>query len=287
MKLRIFSFLLSLIASAYGERESLVSEEVYRRLDGSIKEYHQTPAKWSESKTKALREMAFAGLDDREKIRAIAEWIFRQKPPLHHNLVSLASGLLRAPEPMIEDYSELRRLMATESDSRRFFQLSTLAYRAEGAGYDFMADRARGLFMEGIAADRGQSTTGHPLHSISMNTFSRITERLRDESQVFKDEVYPELVKLDLEARNLALAKWLKANWAGCEALEIPEKEKREPRQIEDSAREPREAKDWTSGEPDKVAEPSSPARPSPWLWISAAVVLLAAFIGFFRLRKS
>jgi hypothetical protein len=177
----------------------------------------------SDLKTQALRERAFAGLDDQEKIRVLTEWIFRKPPPHHHSMVSLASWLLKAPEPVIKDYSELRRLMAAETDSRRFFQLYLLSppYDKESE-HDFTVDRARGLFMEGVAADRGQSTSGHPLDSISSFCFSHITERLRDKSRIFKEEVYPDLVKLDFEQRNLALAKWLKENWPGCENLVIP-----------------------------------------------------------------
>lgn len=224
MNLRIFSLLFLLVLPAQAERESLVSEEVYLRINKCILDYYLPFVKSSnDSQAKTIREKAFAGLDDREKIRALAEWMFRKPLPQYNSIPSQAKKLLIAKEPVIQDYSELRRLMATETDSRRFYQLSTLSYTAEKYGYDFMVDCAKGLFMEGVAADRGQSTTDHPLQSISMNTFSRITQRLRDESQVYKEEVHPELVKLDLEARNLALAKWLKTNWPGCENLEIPD----------------------------------------------------------------
>lgn len=223
MKLSISSLFLSLFISAHADRESLVSQEVYLRINECVIEYHLPFVKSSDDyQAKAIREKAFAGLDDDEKIRALAEWMFRKPLPQYNNIPSQAKKLLIAKEPVIQDYSELRRLMASETDSRRFFQLSALSYTAEKYGYDFMADRARGLFMEGVAADRGQSTTDHPLQSISMNTFSRITEKLRDKSQVFKNEVYPELAKMDLESRNLALAKWLKVNWPGCENLKVP-----------------------------------------------------------------
>lgn len=65
--------------------------------------------------------------------------------------------------------------------------------------------------------------------------------------------------------------------------VEIPEEELK---QIEDSTREPREPSGRSSGEPGEAQRPVSPARPFPWLWIAAAVVLLGGFIGFVKMRK-
>lgn len=112
--------------------------------------------------------------------------------------------------------------MALETDSRRFFQLFALTPYSTKDGQEFMSDRARGLFMKGVAADRGQGSTDHPLDSISNYCFSRIVQQLLALNPTFKDEVYPELIKLDFEQRNLSLAKWLKENHPGCENLEIP-----------------------------------------------------------------
>jgi hypothetical protein len=223
MKLKVFSLLYLLAVIASAERESLVSEEVYLRIKDCIHAINYTPVKWSDSNRASLREKAFAGLTDQEKIRALAEWMFRRPHPTHIDAVSGAGQLLIAPEPVIRDYSEFRRLMAVETDSRRFFQLSVLAPSYdESNDHDFMVDRARGLFLEGVAADLGQSTCGHPLNSISAFTFSFIAEQLRGESAEFKSVVYPKLVSMESAERKLELAKWLKANWPGCEDLALP-----------------------------------------------------------------
>ena len=223
MKLRIFSLSICLIIAAHADRASLVPEDVYLRIKESLHDYFYNSAKYSESEMKALRERTFAGLDDREKIRALAEWMFRVPPPTHSDIPSIAGSLLIAPEPVIRDFSEFQRLMAVETDSRRFFQLAVLAPAYDKrSGHDFMVDRARGLFLKGPAADRGQSTVGYPLDSISAFWFSYIAEQLRDEDQKFKEEVYPELVKQKFEQRPRALAKWLKENRPGCENLDIP-----------------------------------------------------------------
>lgn len=228
MKLRIFSLALGLTLTAHAERESLISEDLYLRIDECIHDYYYPFVKSSDMpEAKALREKAFAGLEDREKIRALAEWMFRFPPPTHSGIPLNTGKLLIAPEPVISDYSELHRLMAVETDSRRFYQLSVLASAfGEKNGDNFMPDCARALFMEGKAADLGQSTNGHPLDSISNYWFSRITLVLREKNQTFKNEIYPKLVKLDFTQRNLALARWLKGNWPGCENLEIPSNSK-------------------------------------------------------------
>lgn len=277
MKLKVFSLALCLIVTALGERESLVSDDVYLRINECIHDYHHPFVRTSdESEAKALRDKAFAGLDDGEKIRALVEWMFRKPPPHYYGIASQAAKLLIAPEPVIKDYSELRHLISEETDSRRFYQLSMLSYSAEKNGHDFMPDRARGLFMEGVAADRGQSSTGHPLDSISKHFFSRITEELRDKSQTFKDEIYPELVKLDLKERNLELAKWLKANWPGCEDIEIPGQAERRNHRTSaiasetDSERE-RHGSELINGE--KVSLIPS----SLWIWVFSLFVLVAA----------
>lgn len=225
MKLRIFSLIALLIHPSMAEREPLVSEEVYSRIDECIHDYYHPFVRSSdEPEAVAIRKKAFEGLNDREKIRALAEWMFRQPLPHHIGIASKAGKLLIAPEPVIDDYSEIRRLMAVEDDSRRFFQLFILSPSYdEKNDHDFMVDRAHGLFMDGVAADRGQSTTDHPIDAISKFTFSYISERLRDKDPAFKTEVYPELAKMNFRQRNLALARWLKVNWPGCEGLEIPE----------------------------------------------------------------
>lgn len=231
MKSRIFSLAIGLILTAHAEPESLVSEDVYLRIDECIHDYYYPFVKSSDMpEAKALREKAFAGLDDREKIRALAEWMFRFPPPTHSEIPSNTGKLLIAPNSVIRDYSELHRLMAVETDSRRFYQLSVLASAfGDKNGDNFLSDCARGLFMTGVAADRGQSTSGYPLDRISSYSFSRITQKLRDENPKFKEEVYPELIKLDFEERPLALAKWLKENRPGCESLEIPSDSSSQP----------------------------------------------------------
>jgi hypothetical protein len=287
MKLRIFSLSLCLILTTHAEREALVSEDVYMRIKECIHDYHHPFVRSSdELEAKALREKAFAGLDDREKIRALAEWIFRTPPPHYYGISSQAAKLLIAPEPVIKDYSELRRLMAGETDSRRFYQLYTLSSYGERNGHDFMADRARGLFMEGVAADRGQSATDHPLNSISDNSFSRISEQLRGESQTFKEEVFPDLIRMDPGERNLALARWLKANWPGCENLEIPEKDRK---RIDAFAREPYKPRgrlEERLKETNEAEETASASGQFPWLWITAAVLLLGLFAWLGKKRR-
>lgn len=287
MSLKSFSFLLLLFISTFrtlAARESLVSEEVYLRINECIQATRYTSAKWSDTERAALREKAFAGLNDREKIRALAEWMFRKQPPTHSESASAAGSLLIAPEPVIEDFTELRRLMADETDSRRFFQLFVLAPAYDRKNHhDFMVDRARGLFMEGVAADRGQSTTDHPLDCISSYSFSYITQRLRDNNQDFKDKVYPALLKLDFTERNLALARWLKANWSGCEDLQLPAAG--------------RDQKQRVSGGPDTEAvkrsdgraeggESLPQARSFRWFWPGALFVLAAAIFGWIKLRR-
>jgi hypothetical protein len=131
MKLRIFSLSLCLIFTAHGERESLVSEDVYQQVHKSIRDYWNFYLKADTLKVEEVRENAFAGLDDREKIRALAEWIFRKSPPHDYGIAWQATRLLRAPESVIQDYSELRRLMTVETDSRRFYQLNGLSTYGE------------------------------------------------------------------------------------------------------------------------------------------------------------
>ncbi len=272
LKLSSLSIFLCLIClPEKAGAESLVSEEILTRVSQGIHATSQSFELSPSPERKQIREAALGGLSDSEKIRALAEWMFRQGN--QSSVADRAIQLLLSPDLEINDSTELRRLLKSETDSRRFYKLLVFtSYFTSKKGETFLAERARGLMMEGPAADSGQSTSGLPLDSIMAHSYLAIIGNPELKESRFVQEIAPKLEESLIPVRAAELARWLKANWPGCESLEVPKAI---------STRKPRSATLPGPRHPAARPEMELKAVPDPVehpgirvLWISGLVLL-------------
>ncbi len=188
-------------------------------------------------------------------------------------LPSLAKQILISPKREFEDVSELRNLMNAETDSNRFFMLSSFSTLFESRyAESFMFERARGLTMSGPAARHGQGQTEYRLSDISLYTYDTILSDLRGMDSPFVKDILPTLEGRPDGEKAAELARWLKANWPGCESLEVPKAiSTRKPR----SATLPGPRHPATRPEMELKAVPDPVKHPGiRVLWISGLVLL-------------
>lgn len=226
MKLRTFSTCLATCMLLMAEeREPLASDDIVNRFSDGIKDAQLSNGGLDTPKREAIRRRTLDGLSDAERIRGLAEWMFRHPRLGHSAIPSTGIEILLSPKREIQDIAELRRLMDLETDSNRFFMLSELSLYFEapsfGYGESFMAERSRGLLMHGPAATQGQSTCPHRLSDISYYTYDTILSDLKQLNSSFVTEVLPTLAGKPEQEKVMVLAKWLKANWPGCENLAV------------------------------------------------------------------
>lgn len=238
--------------------------------------------------TEVLPEM-FGGMPDDELTRHLAAWLF-VKTGMHPFACMKLTSLLRAAPDVLTDSTELRRLLRNETDPRRFSLLCSLAGYFRGThGEIFVNERVHMLFRKGKVAEGFGEYRSRNFLDVSRGAYNGIVMDLRFAKADFDapdsplepdDEVH--------EKRKIALAKWLKANWPGCENLEIP-------RHLLGEESRPRKAlaqKEKLSSSPKKdraqkasqVAESQNEQNRVPW--IVAGLLLLGFLVLLLKICK-
>ena len=178
--------------------------------------------------------------------------------------------------------------MDAETDSNRFFMLSKFCTFFE-ARYDesFMVERARGLTMTGQAAKFGQGQTEYRLSDISLYTYDTIISELRKIDSPFTKDILPTLEGKPEAAKVAELARWMKANWPGCEGLAVREKDGERPARKPSGAASEAGGNDAKTGRDsgDQSAVASSEDGP-PLIAIVGGCILVAVAGLCFLLRR-
>ncbi len=284
-KLKTFCVWIALGALGVASPQKLVSDEVFERISNGIRDADG----WVDSPAReAVRRRTLDGLSDKEIIRAIAEWMFRNPNKGHGMIPSVAKQILISPKRELQDVSELRRLMDSETDSNRFFMLSKFCTFFE-ARYDesFMVERARGLTMTGQAAKFGQGQTEYRLSDISLYTYDTIISELRKIDSTFTKDILPTLEGKPEAAKVAELARWMKANWPGCEGLAIREKDGERPERKPSADASQAGGKDTKTGRDsgDQSAVASSEDRP-PLIAIVGSCILVSVACVFLFMHR-
>ncbi len=286
MKLSTFSIWLASCMLLAAERETLASKEVVDRLASGIKEAYPSIYDSGSPQREAIRRRALDGLNDAEKIRGLAEYMFSYPKPGIASIPSEVIQLLISPRREIEDITELRRLMAAETDPNRFYLLSEFATLFEADyGESFMVERSRGLLMHGPAATKRLGQSPYRLGDVSCYTYDRILSKLKRLNSPFVGEILPTLQAKPEEEKVLAMAKWLKANWPGCEGLAVPGMANARPTSPESRPDKKSVCKTAanTNGFDAKQGETKGSFPPRWVIFLTVGILLLAASFHFLR----
>lgn len=287
-KRKTFCVWIALGALGVASPPKLVSDEVVERISIGIRDAQLSNGGIGSPEREAVRRRTLDGLTDSEIIRALAEWMFSHPMKGHRSIPDTAKQLLLSPNREIEDLSELRKLMDSEADSNRFFMLSSFSTLFEARyGESFMVERARGLTMTGPAATYGQGQTEYRLSDISLYTYDTIVSELRKIDSPFTKDILPTLEGKPEAAKVAELARWMKANWPGCEGLAIREKDGERPERKPSADASQAGGKDTKIGRDsgDQSAVASSEDRP-PLIAVVGGCILVAVAGLFFFLRR-
>lgn len=221
------------------------------------------------------------GMSEDEIIRTLASFLF-QRPGENPMSDAGVTGILNAfPDILTENSDvELRKLLAAESDPRRFHLLrinlvEQLVFRY---GKSFIPEMAPMLLRDGrVGRGRGEYTMMGE-SDVSVGTYASIINQLKRQGASFEEP--PEEMEHVLRKRILAL--WLKENWPGCEELEIPAQagERKELRSG------PAAAPTAAPGHGDSVANEATEDRaksPPPWIWIGTGLILATSIVAWLR----
>ncbi len=232
----------------------------------------------------------FEGLDDSEKIEALALYLYDldqsdSKWSMSAYTAMAPISALSSDADFIKDWSSLREMLKVEKDPRKFYLLSKLVpWTEDKPQHDFVAERVHMLFADGrVAKEEGEYTKEYA-HDVSIYTYVTIVGNLRVLGASFepppRDLPHEEAAKL--------LGMWLKENWPGCEGIEIPSSSSVNPRRPkyaegeEGSFPSRRRKSDHISGE--EVVDNS--ARVNRFLWVLIGILALGFTALFLRQRR-
>jgi hypothetical protein len=172
-------------------------------------------------------QKVFAGINDSQKIKALAFYLYdidrsESKWSMSATTVMGPIYALSDDPDFINDWSALREMLGQERDPRKFYLLSRLVpLTMDEPNYDFIAERTHMLFADGrVAKEEGEYTKDYA-HDVSVYAYNAIMGNLR----ILGADFEPPPKDLPHEEKAVILAKWLKANWPGCEGIEIPERQ--------------------------------------------------------------
>lgn len=231
----------------------------------------------------------FKDQTDAERTKALFLYMlsFEDDSPMNAQTSVGAGTLLRTEPSFIRDKTTLKQMLATEQNARKFFLLANLTATFQTTkGDDFIPSFWHMLFRDDPVAIPAREYDPPFIHNVSIYSYEKITGML---SLMDADFEPPQDKMMPYEERVLILAKWLQANWPGCEDLEIPATVNRPEKNAPDetvqavTSRKEKARDKVPLGSSDK----NKNADKNSWKWISASFVLIAlllfALIRFLR----
>lgn len=195
-------------------------EEVADRVDIAITELGQKTLINNPQEVPPVASRYLSGYTDAERIRGIAAWMNRNNSKYRVTAPSDAGDLILNDPDAIEDFSELRKLIATEEDPERFFLLCLfLGYVPDGETY--VPEMSRMLFRHGRVSPQDNHTPyANVLGDVGAFTYERIVHLLKSQHAEFDEStMLPNGGDCTWNEKIKTLARWLKKNWPGCESL--------------------------------------------------------------------
>ena len=124
MTLRHFSISVLILFGLATTTHSEVPDEVADKLDIAMVELNTARIGKSILDIAPVGAKHLEGFTDAERIQGVGVCLYRQEPRSQVYGPALMGSLLTNDPGLIKDTSELRRMLATERDPRRFFLLS-------------------------------------------------------------------------------------------------------------------------------------------------------------------
>ena len=229
-KLRLFNISLVAILHFVGAASSLCQESSSSIEQLFIERYpYIMEHQFNERSIRARLNDSFGHLSDADKIRGLLflTMKFESTHPMDYRPEESIPLIIRSSNEFIKDITELKIRMSSENDPRKFYlisKLGTILEKQQKA--DFIPSRIHMLFAVGkvanISVDSGYYRP--EFGDVGIYTYKSIISNLKSTNAKYVPP--PENSDLvgreKFESDRIDLAKWLKAHWPGCEALEIP-----------------------------------------------------------------
>lgn len=226
---------------------------------------------------KAIRE-GMANLSDAQKTRAMALRIFdldaKDQGRMRYNTTSSLEHVLMDDPTLITDSAELKKMIANETDARKFFILSSMADQLMGdQKSDFVVEMSSMLFRHEPLAKMVGEYYFESLSDASFFAYNIIVRNLK----LLNADFIPPDEKIPYPEKIPILIQWLKANYPGCENLgetttsqnlkkvDAPQPAEREQKRVPTQS-EDQSSKHTSSG--------------IPWLQLSVAATILIVVLG-------
>jgi hypothetical protein len=283
--MKIFKMLMFFIcASSPCLAESRTDEEL-------VKIAHQSHRIWMAETTAVRRTAAFRSslqhLSDAERTRALIllTYDFATKKlggRIMYNAPSMIDQMIGNDPTLISDPAELKRMIAAETDSKKFYILVSMAGQLiESHKADFVLEMTPMLFRNEPAADMGGEYYFESLSNVSFLAYGMITKNLK----ALNADFTPPDEKLPYKERIPVLVKWLKANWPGCENLGENTGRTQELRGAK-PAKNAAEQNQRSASQPETVSSGSFGAK-NAWWKIPAVAGLLFLICGLWFMVTS
>ena len=213
---KIYLFICCLTVNSYGQ---YTDEELTQIGTDALK----IRRKVHPNKRVTTFRKALEGLKDSEKIRAMALSLLDKeknaKLPMSTQLGGSYVYVLGQDRELISDYSELRKMLKSETDPRKFYLVSVLIPWYIDKKHDYVASFSHMLFSSGPVTENVSEYARDYSGDVTYYAYISIVGNLK----LLEADFTPPDKKIPHKERVLILAKWLKENWKGCEELKIPE----------------------------------------------------------------
>jgi len=227
-----------------------------------------------------------AHLTDAEKTRAMALRIFdldaKDNGRMRFNAPSSIQHVLMDDPSLISDPAELKKMIASETNPRKFFILASMAdHFMNTQKADFVAEMAPMLFRHEPVAKMVGEYYLESLTNASFFSYGMIIQNLK----ILNADFIPAEEKLPYPDKISILVKWLKANYPGCENLGEKAASSQELRGLQATERlAARQEKRIPVQSEDKSSKRVSAGM--PWWLISSVATTLVIVLGmWFKLK--
>jgi hypothetical protein len=277
---KIFSILI-LLANPDAHASKVISDEDL--LNISIESIERRKNASNEQTMVTAMRDGMVGLTDSQRTRSLALWLFHVEATDPQWRMRPETGdavriiLLKDPS-LIIDASEVKKILASEVDPRKFYLLFSIAGPVMSAHkVDLIPDISHMLSSSQPLALMNGEYYHDSLTNASYFTYNMIVKNLSLLGSEFQE---PDQT-LSYESRIRILAQWLKEKWPGCEGIEIPSQfsDDRPRKTLGENDKTPSRTTDGRGKETPQGAGPQNIENRLPWIIAGCLLVGVIALL--------